>query len=192
MREKLKLYIDFLFAGAPNTRAVADTKAEILQNTLDKYDDLVAQGKSPEAAYSLAVSGIGDLGEILTGDSPPVQPNPARRSWLSGLMLAVAVMLYILCVIPVILFDDRGGSVDAHLHCRCHRAADFPVLLLGQTTGPPRGRRIGSPQRRPAEKYSRPAFRPDPGGVSGGELSHPGLVHYLGDFSHFRSLRRHH
>lgn len=108
MREKLKLYIDFLFAGAPNTRTVADTKAEILQNTLDKYDDLVAQGKSPEAAYSLAVSGIGDLGEILTGDSPPVQPNPARRSWLSGLMLAGAVMLYILCVIPVILFDDRG------------------------------------------------------------------------------------
>lgn len=67
MREKLKFYIDFLFAGAPNTRTVADTKAEILQNTLDKYDDLVAQGKSPEAAYSLAVSGIGDLGKFSPG-----------------------------------------------------------------------------------------------------------------------------
>ena len=62
MRDKLKTYIDYLFAGAPQTAATAETKAEILQNTLDKYDDLIAEGKTPEAAYSLAVSGIGDLG----------------------------------------------------------------------------------------------------------------------------------
>ena len=58
MRDKLKTYIDYLFAGAPQTAATAETKAEILQNTLDKYDDLIAEGKTPEAAYSLAVSGI--------------------------------------------------------------------------------------------------------------------------------------
>ena len=36
MREKLKTYIDYLFAGAPQTAATEETKAEILQNTLDK------------------------------------------------------------------------------------------------------------------------------------------------------------
>ena len=50
MRDKLKTYIDYLFAGAPQTAATAETKAEILQNTLDKYDDLIAEGRTPEAA----------------------------------------------------------------------------------------------------------------------------------------------
>ena len=70
MREKLKTYIDYLFAGAPQTAATEETKAEILQNTLDKYDDLIAEGKTPEAAYSLAVSGIGDLRDFLLYSVP--------------------------------------------------------------------------------------------------------------------------
>lgn len=108
MRDKLKTYIDYLFAGAPQTAATAETKAEILQNTLDKYDDLIAEGKTPEAAYSLAVSGIGDLGDFLTRgvrtEAPPApSPSPrAQPSWLSSLLLALSIMLYICCVIPVI------------------------------------------------------------------------------------------
>ena len=47
MRDQLIQYVTLLFAGAQDC---ADTKQEILQNTLDRYDDLVAQGKSPEAA----------------------------------------------------------------------------------------------------------------------------------------------
>lgn len=110
MREKLKTYIDYLFAGAPQTAATAETKAEILQNTLDKYDDLIAEGKTPEAAYSLAVSGIGDLRDFLTGGSyrngqkaSPATPTSAIPGWVSSCMLAVAIMLYITCVVPVIL-----------------------------------------------------------------------------------------
>ena len=60
MREQLIRYVDLLFAGAPNAQ---DVKQEILQNTLDRYDDLLQQGKSPEAAYSLAISGIGDVND---------------------------------------------------------------------------------------------------------------------------------
>ncbi len=117
MRDKLKTYIDYLFAGAPQTAATAETKAEILQNTLDKYDDLIAEGKTPEAAYSLAVSGIGDLGDFLTrgvrSEAPPA-PSPSRRtqpSWLSSLLLAISIMLYICCVIPVIA-GERDGVVE--------------------------------------------------------------------------------
>lgn len=113
MREKLKTYIDYLFAGAPQTAATAETKAEILQNTLDKYDDLIAEGKTPEAAYSLAVSGIGDLRDFLNGGSyrpsqktAPATPAPAVPSWVSSCMLAVAIMLYITCVVPVIWVGD--------------------------------------------------------------------------------------
>ena len=57
MREQLTQYVNLLFAGAPDTD---DIKQEILQNTLDRYDDLIAQGKVPEAAYRLCITGIGD------------------------------------------------------------------------------------------------------------------------------------
>ena len=75
MRDQLIRYVDLLFAGAPGA---SDIKQEILQNTLDRYDDLVAQGKTPEAAYSLAISGIGDISEILNGGTmPPEAPAPS-------------------------------------------------------------------------------------------------------------------
>lgn len=116
MREKLITYVDFLFAGAPKTARTEEIKAEILQNTLDKFDDLVAEGKSPEAAYSLAVSGIGDIGELLTGveatskgapapaatETPKNQAVNARRA----AMRSIAIFLYITCVLPPILFSD--------------------------------------------------------------------------------------
>ena len=66
MREQLIQYVNLLFAGAPDSDEI---RQEILQNTLDRYDDLVSQGKSPEAAYRLAISGIGDINEIL-GSAP--------------------------------------------------------------------------------------------------------------------------
>lgn len=65
MREQLVNYVELLFAGAPDSNEI---KQEILQNTLDRFDDLISQGKSPEAAYRLAISGIGDINEILNAE----------------------------------------------------------------------------------------------------------------------------
>ena len=62
MKEKLIQYVNLLFAGTDNSDEIRD---EILQNTLDRYEDLLEQGKSPEAAYRLAITGIGDINEIL-------------------------------------------------------------------------------------------------------------------------------
>lgn len=42
MREQLIQYVQLLFAGAADCD---DTRQEILQNTLDRYDDLIAAGK---------------------------------------------------------------------------------------------------------------------------------------------------
>lgn len=76
MREQLIRYVELLFAGAENA---GDIQQEILQNTLDRYDDLIAQGKTPEAAYRLAISGIGDINEIL-GSAAALRPKPLGRS----------------------------------------------------------------------------------------------------------------
>lgn len=115
MREQLIQYVNLLFAGAAECEEI---KQEILQNTLDRFDDLVEQGKSPEAAYRLAISGIGDINEIL-GSAPvrttssgidPIQeitpetPEDIKRKKIR----AVAVAMYILCALPLIILGDLG------------------------------------------------------------------------------------
>lgn len=107
MREQLEKYVDLLFAGTTDTD---DIQQEILQNTLDRYDDLIAQGKSPEAAYRLAISGIGDINEILGESNPqPVTTAPSTQPATDGskrkLLRSIAIALYILCAVPLFISD---------------------------------------------------------------------------------------
>ena len=123
MRDQLTQYVNLLFAGNSDAE---DIRMEILQNTLDRYDDLISQGKTPEAAYRLAISGIGDIGELLDGQAAPVysranyQHSPVYTEDttleklgldLSRTMRAIAVGLYILSPIPVIGLDMIGMDV---------------------------------------------------------------------------------
>lgn len=111
MKEQLTQYVNLLFAGAPGSEEI---KQEILQNTLDRYDDLIDQGKSPEAAYRLAISGIGDINEILGS----VPPSPAHVSYTQiqdeaeekngRKMRAAAIGMYIACPIPLIVLSEFG------------------------------------------------------------------------------------
>ena len=113
MREQLIQYVNLLFAGAQDC---ADTQQEILQNILDRYDDLIAQGKPPEAAYRLAISGIGDINEILGGkpeyaavmQSPTPEETDTGDSSFKKIIRAVAIGLYILCPIPLIILSEMG------------------------------------------------------------------------------------
>lgn len=116
MREQLEQYVNLLFAGAKDCE---DIRQEILQNTLDRYDDLIAEGKVPEAAYRLAITGIGDVNEILGGavqpsavshnagktDAAHDNDTPAKK-----LMRAVAIGLYILCPVPLFVLSEIGMS----------------------------------------------------------------------------------
>ena len=110
MREQLEQYVNLLFAGAADTE---DIKQEILQNTLDRYDDLLAQGKVPEAAYRLAIAGIGDINEILGTNVPrniithPVEEEDDGDTPTKKLLRAIAVGLYIICILPLIILDGH-------------------------------------------------------------------------------------
>ena len=116
MREQLIQYVELLFAGAGGCE---DMKQEILQNTLDRYDDLIAEGKVPQAAYRLAISGIGDINEILgtQQQSIPAVSHPVVKKEVTEndtpakkLLRAIAIGLYILCPLPVILLSEIGMS----------------------------------------------------------------------------------
>jgi len=115
MREQLIQYVTLLFAGAKDCE---DMKQEILQNTLDRYDDLIAEGKVPEAAYRMAITGIGDINEIL-GSVPTtssvythaVEPKTAEDEARQKQLRATAIALYILCPIPLFLTSELGNEI---------------------------------------------------------------------------------
>ena len=102
MREKLVQYVDGLFAQKQPTRQAQELHDEILQNSLDRYDDAVARGVPPEEAYRAAVDGIGDLDPILGGNAP------GGSRW----NVAVAVGLYIISIIPPVICGELGGFWD--------------------------------------------------------------------------------
>lgn len=112
MREQLIQYVNLLFAGAPDSDEI---KQEILQNTLDRFDDLVSQGKSSEAAYRLAIAGIGDINEILGTAEVPAQSQTFKEAIHEEVediqrkkLRAVAIAMYILCAVPLIVLSEFG------------------------------------------------------------------------------------
>lgn len=139
MREQLVQYVNLLFAGAPESE---DIRAEILQNTLDRYDDLVAQGKSPEAAYRLAISGIGDINEILgttsVQNAAPVQSkantvyepeeDPQAKKYR-----AIAIAMYIICPVPLFILSELGMStLGLCLTIGLVAAATYVMVIYGK------------------------------------------------------------
>ena len=137
MREQLIQYVDLLFAGAQNCE---DIKQEILQNTLDRYDDLIAEGKVPEAAYRLAISGIGDINEILGIRSNPIPESsnhtapvemPENDTPLKKLLRAIAVGLYIISFLPLFLLSGMGMETIGLCGTLCIVAVATVLIILG-------------------------------------------------------------
>ena len=77
MEYNIRSYVDELFQNAPRTQKAYELKVELTQNLLDKYHALLAEGKSPEDAYSLTVVSIGDVRERFEGlEDSPVGTEP--------------------------------------------------------------------------------------------------------------------
>ncbi len=152
MKAKLREYMDTIFADAPDSEEARELKEEMTTNLLDRYDDLLSEGKTPALAYNMAVSGVGDISGLLAdlaGKAHTPAPTaldeqaPQERSesgyrsqtentqsgWdakqsiqymteeersevrryriRSATLTAVAVALYIMCVIPVMLLERQ-------------------------------------------------------------------------------------
>lgn len=117
MEDKLRAHMDHLFRDVPPTKKSVELKEEILQNLVDKYHDLIAEGKSEEAAYNIAVASVGDISELLESLKESTSQDDRMvsseyRQWKkrSSLLIPTAVLLYICCVIPPIVADSLGWN----------------------------------------------------------------------------------
>ena len=102
MRDSLIDYINRLFEGTVYTQKTLDFRDELLQNTLDRYDEELSAGKSEQEAYQIAVQSLGNPDELL---------RPFRqRSGGSTVLKTIAIVLYCTCFVPIILLSIGGGQ----------------------------------------------------------------------------------
>ena len=115
MNEKLQAYVEELFKYAPKTKQAVEIKEEILRNSIDRYNDLIKEGRTPEAAYNISVAGIGDVSHLIDSMIAPVSSSGYTKEEIAAnekkrtLLLAVSVAMYILSVIPPIICDELGA-----------------------------------------------------------------------------------
>ena len=115
MNEKLRHYIDDLFANAPSTVRAVELKEELYQNLTDKYNDLIAEGKSEESAFNIAIASIGDVDSLIGGLTGAKHIESEKSRKRSAILVAVAIALYILCPVPVILIQSEMGVMALFL-----------------------------------------------------------------------------
>lgn len=112
MEQRLRDYIENLFKSAPKTKQAYELKEEIVVNTIERYHDLLLEGKSEGDAYNFAIAGIGDINELLEafGGRPEKEQQFTDEQLetirgRSSLFKGIAVALYILCVTPCIFLS---------------------------------------------------------------------------------------
>ena len=121
MREELEKYVNDLFAGNPEAEEI---RQEILLNTLDRYDDLIAQGKNPQAAYSLAIAGIGDVSGLLHQAPAQEKGGPIRQRkkpdsvmlWILGTLCYLGISLITQAWFITWLIFPITGAVSGLIH----------------------------------------------------------------------------
>ena len=122
MNEKLRRFIDTLFADAPQNKNINELKEEIFLNLTDKYNDFLAKGKDEESAYNLTIASVGNINELIGSMknnsssyeiNREIQAEKEQLRQRSATFNAIAILLYILSVIPPILYPNRKYGVVA-------------------------------------------------------------------------------
>ena len=104
MEEKLRKYVEELFAGAPKNKKSLDMREEILLNLNEKYQDLRQKGASEEEAYEIVKRSVGDVDQLVREMSDPLsQDQMIENRKKSAKFIAIAVALYILSPVMVII-----------------------------------------------------------------------------------------
>lgn len=153
MRNKLICYVNSIFEGIPNTPEVQELREEILQNTLDRYDEECARGVSETVAYNVAVMSIGDTDELLAAYRKPKKEKKSSRR----VCVAIAIALYILCVVPPAVADEMGWpeALGMSLMFLMIAAATALIILSGGREKPA-APKASAPQGVPVQPAAQP------------------------------------
>lgn len=118
MNEKIKNHIDMLFEDAPKTRKAFELKEELLTNSEERYQDLIAGGVSSEDAIKNVINSIGNVSELFqgledtyTGDNSEYYENAKK----SARIKAIAIGIYIFSVVILLTFSEIDSLINSRI-----------------------------------------------------------------------------
>ena len=133
MESKLRNIVESLFEEAPQTKKAFELKEELVSNLAEKYNDLVASGRTPEEAYNSVVAGIGDVDELIKGlkqnDSLNQEKEVLARK-KTALVVSGSVGLYVLSIIVLIVCAELLRIDDVLAVILFLVIATIPTCLL--------------------------------------------------------------
>ncbi len=138
MNQRIEAHVNALFTNRPNASQVSDIKEELLSNLNDKFDDLILSGKSEDEAFALVISGIGDIDNLLKdlGESPDYQPLEIEKNQQKrGVFISIGIALYVLSIVPIILFEQMGNSALGVVSMFVVCAAATGFVVFGNSIG---------------------------------------------------------
>ena len=82
-------------------------KENLLKNSLKFYNDLINSNLTENEAYEKTISYINDMYNLVNINQHSLEedPHPQKKS---AILTSIAVMLYILCPVPIIVFESFG------------------------------------------------------------------------------------
>lgn len=117
MHDEIREYIEGQFRGIPETDQTAEMREEILRNTIDRFDELCAEGMSEYEAYYKAIHSVGDVKEMFSSSGSTADDTPDYSAYADeireykrsrAVTLSAAIVLYILCIVPPIIFTGTS------------------------------------------------------------------------------------
>ena len=98
MNNKIKNYVEGLFSDIPRSIKANRLKAKLLFNMSERFEEYIKDGKTENQAYSLVISGLGDvdkmLADVIPSDEFVQQAHYFRRR--NARNIAIGVAMYII------------------------------------------------------------------------------------------------
>ena len=105
MNKRIEAYVEALFADLPGEQYALDIKEELLSNLCEKYNDLIADGKTKEEAYSIVIASIGDVKDLFSFGAPNRNIAPAgigkKRNTKGFIVIAIIVVAVLFIVFRI-------------------------------------------------------------------------------------------
>lgn len=135
MNAKIKNYVEVLFSDIPKTRKSQELKEEILSNLMDRFNGYLSDGKSENEAYTLAVTDLGDVDEMLKSIVPEKEIKEKIDSYrkLRARNTSIAVCMYILGAAFLILFSCLSEMLNMEELGAIIGLVGLLVLVAGAT-----------------------------------------------------------
>jgi len=111
MEERIRKYVESLFADAPKTQKAIELRQEIYTNLIDKYNDLRETGATEEEAYEIVKKSVGNVDELIEGLYEKTKEDKVENEALrkkAALLNSIAITLYIASPIFIIALSAIG------------------------------------------------------------------------------------